>query len=332
MRFGRSATAILRACRVVATCCMVAICGAVFVGNASAEPVKALKITVLSTMLADNPGVGEWGFAALVEADGRRVLIDTGHRPDTVLRNSADLGIDLSTVVDVVLTHNHEDPPGGLLVLRREMAKKNPQALSRAHVGKGIFLSRLDGDGHDQNGLLPARAEYEAGGGTFVEHDAPASLGPGLWITGPVPRPNPERNWSGALRLQAPGGPVEDTIPEDSSIVIETAEGLVVVSGCGHAGIVNPCQFARTFAGKQRILAAIGGFHLYPATDEGLDWTAKQLRAFGLGYLLGAHCTGIEPVFRIRKIAHLDRATAVVAAVGSSFTLGQGIDPLRLAR
>src|SRR5262247_2045148 len=81
-----------------------------------AEPVRTLKVTVLSTMLAGDVGVGEWGFAALLEADGQRLLIDTGDRPETVLHNAEELGIDLSAVTDVVLTHNHHDHTGGLVV------------------------------------------------------------------------------------------------------------------------------------------------------------------------------------------------------------------------
>src|SRR5262245_11099172 len=297
-----------------------------------AEPVRTLKVTVLSTMLAGDVGVGEWGFAALLEADGQRLLIDTGDRPETVLHNAEELGIDLSAVTDVVLTHNHHDHTGGLVVLRRELSKKNSGALSRVHVGKGIFLSRLDAEGREKNGLLPDRPAYEALGGTFLESAAPVALFPGVWLTGPVPRPHPEKNWSGSLRLQTPMGPVEDTLPEDSSVVVETAEGLVIISGCGHAGIVNTCEYARKVTGQSRILATIGGFHLFPASDERLDWTARQLRRFDLVYFLGAHCTGVEAVFRVRKLAHLDRATAVVGAVGSSFTLGKGLDPLALAR
>jgi len=98
------------------------------------------------------------------------------------------------------------------------------------------------------------------------------------------------------------------------------------------AGIVNTCEYARKVTGQSRILATIGGFHLFPASDERLDWTARQLRRFDLGYFLAAHCTGVEAVFRVRKLAHLDRATAVVGAVGSSYTLGKGLDPLALAR
>ena len=68
------------------------------------------------------------------------------------------------------------------------------------------------------------------------------------------------------------------------------------------------------------------------ATDDQLAWTAAKLREHGLGYLLGVHCTGIEAVFRIRQAAGLGRRTAVVGAVGSSFTLGAGLDARALAR
>jgi 7,8-dihydropterin-6-yl-methyl-4-(beta-D-ribofuranosyl)aminobenzene 5'-phosphate synthase len=235
-------------------------------------------------------------------------------------------------VTDVVLTHNHSDHTGGLLTLRRELAKRNPRALSRAHVGKGIFLSRLGADGREEGGLLPVKAAYEGLGGSFTEHAGPAQLFPGVWITGPVPRIHPERNWSGSRRVQTPAGPVEDTIPEDSSVVIQTAQGLVVVSGCGHAGIVNTLEYARQIVKDSPVHSAIGGFHLFAAREEHLAWTAGRLRDLGLRHLLGAHCTGMEAVFRLRQLAGLTRQTAVVSAVGSSFTLGVGIDPLELAQ
>src|SRR5258707_4271273 len=83
--------------------------------------VKSLKIRVLSTMLTADEGIGEWGFSALVEVDGRRILFDTGARPDTVLNNAKDLGVDLTSVTDVHLSHNHRDHTGGLMTLRTAM-------------------------------------------------------------------------------------------------------------------------------------------------------------------------------------------------------------------
>jgi 7,8-dihydropterin-6-yl-methyl-4-(beta-D-ribofuranosyl)aminobenzene 5'-phosphate synthase len=302
--------------------------------TAAAEPARAVKVTILSTMLAGDRdrGIGEWGFAALLEVDGRRLLVDTGQRPDTVLHNATELGIDLSDVTDVVLTHNHADHTAGLVTLRRELARKNPRALSRAHVPQGIFYPRPEPGGKDGNGLLPLKAEYEALGGVFVEHEGPAQLDPGVWFTGPVPRRYPERNWSGNGLVRTPAGVVEDTVPEDASIVVDSADGLVVVSGCGHAGIVNTVEYARRVVRPAPVVAAIGGLHLFASSDETLEWTAGKLKAFGVQNLLGAHCTGIEAVYRLRALVGLSRKTAVVGAVGSSFTLGSGIDALRLAR
>jgi 7,8-dihydropterin-6-yl-methyl-4-(beta-D-ribofuranosyl)aminobenzene 5'-phosphate synthase len=297
--------------------------------------VKKVKVTVLSTMLvggAGKSGIGEWGFAAVLETDGRRILIDTGARAETVLKNVTEMKVDLSDITDVVLTHNHSDHTGGLLALRREFMKKNPGALSRVHVPQGIFLSRRTPDGTETNGLTPIRAEYEKSGGQFIEHAAPFAMAPGVWLLGPVPRVHPERNYTTSGRLQTPAGPAEDNVPEDTAVVVNTPDGLVVISGCGHAGIVNTLEYARKTVRDVPVEAAIGGFHLFGATDEALEWTGGRLRALGVRHLLGAHCTGIEAVFRLRQVTGLARATAVVAAVGSAFTLGTGIASPPLAR
>lgn len=305
-------------------------------GPVSAHAARAtdVNVTVLSTMLVGNAnaGVGEWGFAAVLEVDGRRLLIDTGARADTVLENAAELKVDLASITDLVMTHNHSDHTGGLLVLRRELAKKNPKALSRVHVPKGIFYPRPGPNGREGNGLLPLKAQYEATGGVFVEHAGPTVLIPGVTMLGPVPRTHPERNWSVSGRVQTPDGLVEDNVPEDTSIVIDTADGLVLISGCGHAGIINSMEHARKAVKTAPIVAAIGGFHLFAASDETLSWTAGKLKAFGVRHLLGAHCTGIEALYRLRQLTGLTRQTAVVGAVGASYTHGKGIDATALAR
>jgi 7,8-dihydropterin-6-yl-methyl-4-(beta-D-ribofuranosyl)aminobenzene 5'-phosphate synthase len=295
--------------------------------------VGALKITVLSTMLAGEVGggIGEWGFAALVEADGRRILFDTGARTETVLANVKELKLDLTGTPDLIVSHNHFDHTGGLLTLRKEYATRDRASLARAHVARGIFWPRPTGNG-DSNGLSPFKAQYEQSGGAFVEHSAAEAIAPGIWVTGPVPRIHPERNWSGNGRVQSPDGLVEDTVPEDMSLVFDTSSGLVVLSGCGHAGIINTLEHARKTVRNAPIHAAIGGFHLFAAPDDRLAWTTSRLKAFGLQHFLGAHCTGIEAVFRVREQCGLSRANAVVGSVGATFTLGAGITPTSLAR
>jgi len=306
------------------------------VGAPPAEPplhqVASLKITILSTMLAEE-GMGEWGFSALVEADGRRVLFDTGLRPETVLQNARELGIDLSNVTDVVLSHHHGDHTGGLLALRRELSKESVRAMSRIHVAPGIFLSRRHpGSEEESNPTIALKSAMEATGAVFVEHGKPEEIFPGVWLTGAVPRPNPERYWGPPSSIVTGNGLVPDSIPEDMSLLVNTDKGFVVVAGCGHAGTVNTVEYARRILGTKPAYAIIGGLHLFAAPDSALAWTAARLRSAQLGYLLGAHCTGIEAVFRIRELAALGRKHAVVAAIGSSFDASKGIDPLSLAQ
>lgn len=300
-------------------------------GAAQAGQVIALKVTVLSTMLSDR-ALGEWGYSALVAVDGRKFLYDTGANPDVVLRNAKTLGIDLSDVEDVVISHNHDDHTGGLIALRRELMKKNPRAMSRTHVSANIFLPRLKADASDDNGLTPLRAEYEALGGRFILHEGSAELAPGVWFTGPVPRKYPETNWSPkGLRLHTAAGDVTDNVPEDAALVFSTPDGLVVLTGCGHAGIVNISEYAQQLAGPQPIFAVIGGLHLFAKSDAVVDWTGAQLRRLGVKYLLAGHCTGIESTLRLRAALGLTRKTAPVSSVGSSFTLGKGIQPGEIA-
>jgi 7,8-dihydropterin-6-yl-methyl-4-(beta-D-ribofuranosyl)aminobenzene 5'-phosphate synthase len=299
---------------------------------ASSAQIRALKITVLSTMLVgDTVGLGEWGFSALVEADGRRILLDTGNHPETVLQNVRDLNIDLSDVKDVILTHDHLDHVGGLMPLRREMMKKNKAALSVAHVGRGIFYSRPSPEG-EQNAMIAIRKDYESSGGNCIEHAEGFDIFPGAWLTGPVPRKYPEHNWSPGGKVQTPSGLVEDNIPEDQSLVLNTSRGLVVLTGCGHAGIINILTYAKQRFPNQPVYGVVGGLHLFAASDEQLNWTGGKLKDFKVANLLGAHCTGIEAVYRLRERAGLTRQSAVVGSVGSVFTLGEGIRPGMLAR
>ncbi len=294
---------------------------------------RAVKVTILSTMLADGGELGEWGFAALVEVDGRRLLFDTGAKSDVVLKNVQSLKLDLADVTDVVLSHWHWDHNGGFMTLRRDAAARNPRALARAHVGRGFFDSRFGTPVRaEQNRMIAVRPEYEAGGGTFVVHEGPVELQPGVWLTGPVPRRHPERNWSGSTRVRSAAGEKEDTIDDDMALVIDTAAGLVVITGCGHAGVVNILEHARDIVRPAPVQALLGGIHLFNANDATLAWTAGRLREFGVAHFVGAHCTGLETVYRFRQDLALDRARCVVGAVGATFELGRGIKPGAIAR
>ena len=155
----------------------------------SGHKVASLEIKILSTMLADE-GFGEWGFAALVEVDGRRILFDTGANDDTVQRNLRAMKLDLSDVEVVILSHNHDDHTTGLLPLRRQFAAKSPKALSKVYGATGVFLPRISAGGDLSDRMARIRTDYEATGGTIIEVTKPTEIVPGVWLTGIR---NPER-------------------------------------------------------------------------------------------------------------------------------------------
>lgn len=275
---------------------------------------NAVDVTILST---SKPGIGEgeWGFSALVEVNGQRILFDTGAKPETVLRNASTAGIDLGDISTVVLSHHHDDHVGGLLRLRDAVANSAPAALSTVHVARGMFESRhIDGKHREVNAMVKIREAFEASGGSFVIHDKPTEIGPGVWVTGPVPRVHSERNWGGRRQVPEPKlGWAPDQLHESQALVIDTREGLLVISGCGHAGIVNIATHAQQTI-RNAPVHALGGFHLHRASATHLSWTMDQLDALGLAGFYGAHCTGSAAVLEASK--HLPANQVAEVAVG----------------
>lgn len=289
--------------------------------------VKHLKITILSTMLSQK-GIGEWGFSALVEADSIKILFDAGARKTTVLENCKELNIDLSNVPTVVLSHNHGDHTVGWLPLRHAMKAVNANALSLTHVGKGLFDARISSSGEENNSRRNDSLLYVETGGQIKVHDNFTEIHPGIYLSGPVPRKYPEKNYTlggNTLRKKdASGKVVEDIVPEDMSLVIRTEKGLVLLSGCGHSGIINTITHVQNNLQNQPVLAAIGGFHLLENSNEQIKWTAAQLKESRIRYFVGAHCTGIEPVYQIREWVGLKRGECIIGSVGDLFDLDKG--------
>lgn len=293
-----------------------------------------VEVTILSSNLAGGSTIGEWGLSALVKVDGSCVLFDAGRYPDTVLRNAAVLGVDLSCVTDVVLSHFHFDHNTGLLPLLRAVRAQNPDAVQRVHVATGFFLRRQrpSADGYvDWNQMIAVRDTLQSAGVQIIEHDGPTEILPSVWVTGPVPRPHPEKNYGSAARMLVDGEWVEDYVPDSQGLTVLTDEGHIVLLGCGHSGVVNALEHVQTAIDDAPIHALMGGLHLFNASDEVLGWTADRLREIGVAHLMAGHCTGIEPLLRLRIGLNLSRRTAVVGAVGSQFVFGEGIRPTNIA-
>ena len=291
-----------------------------------------VSVTILSSNLANGGTIGEWGLSALVAVDGRCVLFDAGRHPDTVLRNAEVLEIDLSCITDVVLSHFHFDHTTGLLPIVEAVRTRNPQAIRRVHVAKGFFLPRRAPNAGDEwNQMIAMREVLAEADVEFIEHDAPAEILPGVWVTGPIDRPHPERNYPDTIQVRLDGEWVADYVPDSQALSIITPRGHIVLLGCGHSGVVNALDQIRGAIADLPVHALMGGLHLFAASDETLGWTADRLRRIGIEHLMAGHCTGIEPLLRLRTGLNLTRRTAVVGAVGSQFVYGEGIRPTAIA-
>lgn len=304
-------------------------------GEENSRTTESVAVTILSSNLANGDTIGEWGFSALVEVDDRCILFDAGYYPDTVLRNAEVLDVDLSCVTDVVLSHFHDDHTTGLMPLLQDLRAKNSDAMRRVHVAEGFFLSRRipsrSGDA-EWNAMITMRDDLEAAGVEFVEYSEPAEILPAVWVTGPVERSHPEKNYPQIVQVKIDGVWVEDYVPDSQGLTIVTPEGPIVLLGCGHSGSVNLLEQVQRTIQDHSIHALMGGMHLYAADDETLLWTSDRLRDIGIQNLMAGHCTGIEPLIRLRTGLDLTRKTAVVGAVGSRFVYGEGIHPTAIAQ
>lgn len=297
--------------------------------DTSKQDPKLPEVTILSTMVANLLGVGEWGFSALLEFEDETILFDTGFKSDTVSKNATLLGKDLSKVTKVILTHFHSDHTGGLLNLRRQLRIINPDALSTVYVGEGFFRQRYDKTGNPTFSLATPgftesfrtsqhfRSAAEALGITFVVVTKPTELRPGVFLTGAIPRVHDERNVGPRFFLKdAEGGLYPDTVPESQVLGLQTKNGWMLISGCGHAGIVNASDALRAIK-PIPVEMIIGGLHLFKASDETIRWTGKAFKRLGVEKLVGAHCTGVHATYQLAKTLKLPRSAISVGAIGT---------------
>ena len=176
------------------------------------------------------------------------------------------------------------------------------------------------------------RARLEAAGVEILIYSEPTEIMPSIWVTGPIKRTHEEKTYPTHIRMKVDGEWVEDYVPESQGLTIVTSDGPIVLLGCGHSGSVNLLEQVQRTIQDEPIQALMGGMHLFSANDETLDWTANKLTDIGIQHLMAGHCTGVEPLMRLRQGLNLDRKTAVVGAVGSRFVLGEGIHPTAIAQ
>lgn len=293
-----------------------------FVGNIKSTEYE---ITVLATNIANFQGIGEWSFSALLESENESIIFDTGFDENTVLHNADLLGKDLSKVEKVILSHFHGDHTGGLIKLRKTFMKENPDAFSEVYVAEGFFEQRYDENGNLRGfigGFDDVKRfiqETKKLGINFNVIDKPFEIANNLMLTGPVERIFEKVVVSPGFFIKENGQLIDDLLKDDQSLGIKTKKGWYMLSGCGHAGMMNTAHKFQTIDDND-VYGAIGGFHLYRSSDDDISKTAYSLKKFGLKQLIGGHCTGIHAARKIADIASISRDNLSHGAIGTVIT------------
>lgn len=247
-----------------------------------------IRITTLSEN-TDNAGfLAERGLSMLIEADGLKVLFDTGAGISAV-HNAQLIGIDLSAVDRIVLSHGHADHTGGLREVLSRVGRK--EIMAHPAVWEKKYVHH-EGEPERYIGIPFVREGLEALGASFILSDKPVKLSANIMTTGEISMVTDYEEVDADLYIKEGGERRPESLADDLALIIDAEFGLVVILGCAHRGIVNTLRHAQKLTNKRLIYAVIGGTHLLHASRERLEKTAVALKEMGVLRLGVSHCTG----------------------------------------
>jgi 7,8-dihydropterin-6-yl-methyl-4-(beta-D-ribofuranosyl)aminobenzene 5'-phosphate synthase len=256
-----------------------------------------LRITILCENTAIPAGyIGEHGFSALIERGNKKILFDTGQGLG-LTRNAELLGLDLSGIDDVVLSHGHYDHTGGLKDLLHETG--GARITAHPHIFQPKYARR---NGQMRYIGVPFSPQaIEGWGGDFLLSEGAAEVAPGITTTGVIPRITPFEGRDKDLVVKTDNGFEEDDLLDDLSLIIDTPRGTVVLLGCAHAGLINILSHVKDLTGKDSCHWILGGTHLGFYGSERLDEVIQELRSFSIDNIGASHCTGLYASVRLAQ-------------------------------
>ena len=280
--------------------------GYLFYGAGTFMGMNKICISILVDNRAQSNLKTEHGFSAWIEVQNYRILFDTG-QGTTLLSHAAKLGCDLCLTDTLVLSHGHYDHTGAIAqVLKQNPAIKvycHPKGVvSRYSIRDRRAPKNISMPETDKSAILNMPPDQMH----WVVH--PFWLHPALGLSGPIPRMHPLENVGGPFFLD-PEGTRPDPIEDEMAMWIKSDNGLIILTGCCHAGLVNTVNYIRHVSAEQKIAALIGGFHLAHASPQRLEATCQALDEWNVTIIVPCHCTGMEAVTMMQyrlseKIVH----------------------------
>lgn len=232
--------------------------------------------------------IGEYGFSAQLLVGNHNILFDTGSK-DALFINSTALGIDLAQVEEIVISHGHFDHTGAVMPFLNKYGGR------KIYAHSGIFPHRLVSRPGGQVIDIGCKFAYKEAvdvGAEFVFTNTFTEIHPGIYLTGEIPRTTNYEDVGGDFVIERDGQLHKDLLPDDMAMVIDHPEGLVIISGCSHSGMINTLEYCRQKTGRSKVLAYVGGTHLINASQERLENTIEAVRRYEVQKLIVGHCTG----------------------------------------
>lgn len=251
-----------------------------------------MRISVLTENHAGSITMAEHGLSYLIESDGKRILFDTG-QSEMFMRNAEIMNISMRNIDIVVLSHGHFDHGNGLEYLEGGRLICHP----------GCFVRRFRSKDKLYIGLKNTKDELSVKL-ELITSSIPYKVSEKIFFMGEIPRLTDFESKTTSFVFED-GTP--DYVSDDSAVAFILPEGLFVVTGCGHSGIVNTLEYSKSVTGVNNIFGIIGGFHL-KETDLQLKETIKYLKTNRIKHIYPSHCTELPALssfydnFGIRQI------------------------------